>query len=102
MSPRYKTLLSTFASVLGVVVPLLGGALYVVNTAEARAGAKAEEALNHAKQVERKVDAYDAGQRAEMRQFREDLEARHRRTEEKVDRVDAKIDEVLKELRRRR
>lgn len=98
MTARHQAAMTALISVLSVVATLGGFGLWVLS--EARAAAA--EGLNHAKHVEKKVSENDAGMRGELRLLRSDMEARQRLTEEKVDRVEQKVDEVLKELRRRR
>ena len=97
MSPT----VSRLARSLSPVLTLLGalGALGVYFSGEIRQ-ARAEGA-EKAATLERRMDDRDAAYREQVRQMREEFSRRTEMLDHKVERVEGKIDEVLKELRKR-
>ncbi len=75
-------------TLIAVLVLMGGFAAFLLNRAEAQT----QPAIDAAKDAKAAVKEIDAGIRAEVRQLREDFEARQRRIEDKVDRVLEKLD----------
>ncbi len=62
----------------------------------------AEQVQEELKALKVQVETRDSGQREDVRQLRQDSERRQAVVEQKVDRVDSKVDQVLRELKSQR
>jgi hypothetical protein len=85
-----------------VVVSTLGVAGAFGSFVLSRAEAMSSDATERAEKVDARVTLQDQGTRDELRLMRDEADRRASRTEDQVNRVEAKVDDVLKELRRKK
>jgi hypothetical protein len=89
-----KQLRTLLGMVLSVTIPLITAGVWILNGAEAKTSQVAEYTRVEVHRLETKIDTKDAGIREDVRELRREMNDR-------ADRSDSLMKELLREVRRR-